>query len=275
MKTLRLNKFSVPHGLNTGQLEKCLRNPKKCIDMAIKKRNISELTLPDGFKRELMPPGYNLENILPMDYTKLSADSLFVAADTQLQVLAQDEILGKEGTELLKKIEEVKEQLKELRDPKEMMKKWRALVLGKAEEAAMAYIDEETAPYETDFYQIAPLVILEMDNLTVKAWIYIYISDPKKDTKGMSKTKKFEEISYAVLSANFEYNVTKPFDISQVRKDIESARFKILEDSIKEQLTEQLESVLEQIVLNMMEQKFKSAFHIFESFQKNADLFTF
>lgn len=276
MRKLRLNRFLVPHGLNTGRLEKCLRDSKKCAEGVVPStRDISELTLPKGFQIDRMPPGFNLNNILSMDYKKLSADSLFVAADTQLQVLAQDEILGKEGTELLNKIEEVKEQLKELRDPKEMLKKWRALVLGKAEEVAMVYIDEETAPYETDLYQIAPLVILEMDNLTVKAWIYIYISDPKKDTKGMTKTKQFKEISYAVLSANFEYNTTKPFDVNQVRKDIESARFKVLEDSIREQLTKHLENELEQIVLNMMERKFTSAFHIFKSFQKNAELFTF
>ncbi|MED1512415.1 MULTISPECIES: hypothetical protein [Bacillus cereus group] len=250
---------------------KCLTNLSKC--------NIKPPSkpprLPKGFDNNRLPNGYDLNDIIPIDDLKqVGPDEIFRSTDTQLQVLIQSNVVGDNGTELLQKIDQAKEDLKDIQDPNKMVKKWRAIVLGKAEEAAMAYLEEETKKYETSIYQIAPLVLLEMSKMTVNAEIFLYISDPNEDTGGLSKTGQFEKISYAVLRAEFQFDVTNPFDINQVKDAIESARFKILQDSIKEQLTEKFEKEQQKLIIDVVEHQFGDAFEIFKNFQENLNLFT-
>ncbi|MFB2548611.1 hypothetical protein [Bacillus sp. OTC-L18] len=214
-----------------------------------------------------------------LDPKAMSANDIYNKMEEQINHLVADttnDLIGEEGKELLKKIEEAKEKLKQLSNPDEMIKEWKKAILHEAEETIIAYLENETRAYEIEnIYQLAPLVALDLKNTIVNVEIHLYVSRPDKDTSSIRQGHLLDDISFAVLRARFNYDISQPYNFKQIEDAIKSVRFEILQDSIRERLTEEFEKQQQDLIIQLVPNYFSKYFEVFKQIQAATKVFDF
>lgn len=214
-----------------------------------------------------------------LDPRKMSSQDIYNKMEEHINHLVGDtanDLIGEEGRELLKIIEESKEILKQLSNPDEMIREWKKAILHEAEEAVIAYLEEETGAYEIEnIYQLAPLLSLNLKNTTVNVDIRLYVSRPDKDTSSIRHAHLLDEISFAVLRASFNYDITQPYNLKPIEDTIRSVRFQVFEDSISERLTEEFEKQQQDLIIQLVPNYFFKYFEVFKRIQDATKVFDF
>jgi uncharacterized membrane protein YheB (UPF0754 family) len=208
----------------------------------------------------------------------MSAKDIYDKMKGEIKKIAESEVseaFGEEGRQLLREIDEAKEKLKHLTNPQEMLNEWKKAILHEAEEAIIAYLEEETKQYEIpSIFQLVPLIVLDIKNTTVDVDAYLYVSRPDIDASELRHADRIEAISFAVLRAKFKQDVSQPYNLNQIEEAIKSARFQTLEDSIKAQLTEEFEKNQKDIIVKLIPNYFTKYFAVFERIQNATKVFT-
>ncbi|TKH17825.1 hypothetical protein FC697_21760 [Bacillus wiedmannii] len=214
----------------------------------------------------------------------ISVNDISRDIDDVLQEVKEHPEIGIPAQVLIDRIEEAKTLWHNITHPQEMVRIWVYEMLGKGEDAAIAYLEEKTQPFENENFELVSIVMFSLRDTTIYVLINIFIlMPPGQDTTEFVKLRQrsiIYDMSQAVIYAEFNFDISRAVEPGYMKDVFLHANVGIR--LINEESTElrsfvssQIQQQKDELLLNLIEGQFSEYFAFYKQIQDITSAFSF